>query len=114
MVISARKLGIKKAIVPVGNGPEAALVEDMSVFSFHSLGDLAGYLSGEENAAPISTHQCIKPLEANHDYSEVKGQQSAKRAMEIAAAGGHNLLMVGSPGSGKTIHSFEGLRQSLD
>lgn len=100
---SARAQGIKRAVVPEGNGSEAAHVRGVTTWACGSLKELLVHLRGE-SPLPLAK-VCAAPAarEAAVDMSEVRGQFAARRAIEIAAAGAHNLLMVGPPGSGKTL-----------
>jgi len=102
----ARRMGVRRLLVPRLNGPEASVVEDLEVFVADSIGQVVeGLKNGGLERALEATCDCDRGFasEEGNDYSEVRGQGHAKRAMEIAAAGGHNLLMAGPPGTGKTM-----------
>ena len=103
--LGARAAGHERLIVPPENGGEAALVTGLEVIGAPTLDGIARVLRGEEEAgpAPPPTAASARPGAGAPDLSDVRGQDDAKRALEIAAAGGHNLLMVGPPGVGKTM-----------
>ena len=106
MVISARGHGVKQMILPEANAREVSCVDGIALFPARNLDEVVRHLSGAEPISPIvpvSYQDLLTQREYASDFKYVKGQQSAKRALEIAAAGGHNVLMVGSPGSGKTL-----------
>ena len=106
MVIRARKSGIKRVFVPAANALESSVVTDIEVYAVENVRQVVRHLTGEELLKPVSPDTAAK-TEAPHaplpDFRDVMGQQEARYALEIAAAGGHNIIMVGPPGSGKSM-----------
>lgn len=102
-LLTARACGIRSAVVPLDNLAEASLVTDVATLGAATLSELAQALRGEGNMTSPTRSKAVKAPTIAHDLSDVRGQASARRAVEIAAAGGHNLLMIGSPGAGKTM-----------
>ncbi|MFH1326451.1 MAG: YifB family Mg chelatase-like AAA ATPase [Candidatus Falkowbacteria bacterium] len=104
IAIASRKLGIKRLYVPEVNAAEANLVRDISVIPVKSLRQLIDHLEGREGIKPADfTAVDFRVADTASDMSNIQGQEQAKRALEIVAAGGHNVLMSGPPGSGKTM-----------
>ncbi|CAN5890780.1 YifB family Mg chelatase-like AAA ATPase [soil metagenome] len=105
MVSLAAQKGLERAFVPAGDAPEAALIQGLKVYPVRTLADLVNHLNGE---LPIDPFEPGPSEESSYisdltDFSEIRGQEHVKRALEIAAAGAHNALMSGPPGSGKTM-----------
>ncbi len=104
LLISAREKGYTKFIVPNANQKEASYITGISVYAMDTLAEVVSFVNGELNKEPVKNNVWkVEHSSFTEDFSRVKGQQAVKRAMEIAVSGGHNILMAGPPGAGKTM-----------
>ncbi len=103
----ARELGLKRLFLPAMDAPEAALIPGLEVYGISTLKELVNHLVGKIELEPVpptvSPEKALSAVDYAADFCHIKGQEHAKRALEIAAAGGHNLLLSGPPGAGKTL-----------
>jgi magnesium chelatase family protein len=115
--IACKELGISTLVVPMENGPEAALIPGIRVIAPKNLTELVAILKGERSPDCIEQPACGTEEAGGDtiDFRDIRGQEQAKRAMEIAAAGGHNVLLCGAPGAGKTLlaRAFQGILPPL-
>ncbi len=107
IAVQAKRDGFKGIILPMANAREAAVVAGLQIYGVHHLHDVIGLLTGRESPEPIYVNvheEFLKNINGyESDFADVRGQENIKRALEIAAAGGHNVILIGPPGAGKTM-----------